>query len=302
MLVKNRVKSMELLTLRSLNLRIALTEQEKRLYTNLENGYCGEVLFDQLTISWEDHFHVLNDLLFEVNHSYFQIDKLLIAGGIIHIFDVKYFQGEWYFDQDKLYLASNKREYKNPVDQLKRCVTLFNQLLSSLKQNNLVEAQVVFVNPEFTLFQAPMNLPILLPTQIDRFITQLTASLPKITEEDRKLAQKFLALHHPSNPFITLPNYTYEQLKKGANCENCQSFSISVEGRNCTCRDCQYTEPTASVVLRSVEEFRLLFPTEKITTNIIHDWCRVVKSKKMVSKILRKNFTTVGSHQWAYYD
>lgn len=302
MLVKKRTESRELLIFRSLNARMVLSEKEKRQYINMENGFTGEVLFDKQSEILEDKFYVLNDLFLEVNHSSFQIDKLLISSGLIYLFEVKYFQGDWYLKDDKLYCISNQKEYKNPVDQLKRCVMLFKELLMSLKQNYLVEAHVVFVNPEFTLYQAPMNLPILLPTQINRFLNELNRPSLKFNESDANLAQKLLMLNRNENPFIKLPHYSYEQIKKGIMCEKCQSFSLSVEGRICICRDCGYTEPASSAVLRTVKEFQLLFPDKKINTTIIHDWCKVLKSKRAISPILKKNFKMTGTHQWAYYE
>jgi hypothetical protein len=51
-----------------------------------------------------------------------------------------------------------------------------------------------------------------------------------------------------------------------------------------------------------VGEFKLLFPDRKITTNVIHDWCRVVHSKKTINRILGKNLIIKGVHQWTYYE
>jgi len=64
---------------------------------------------------------------------------------------------------------------------------------------------------------------------------------------------------------------------------------------------CEHKETIGDAVMRSVREFQLLFPNEKITTNVIYEWCGGVGSKRIIRKILKENFTIVGVHQWAYF-
>lgn len=172
MILKERTESEELLIMRSLNSRMKLTEKEKIHYQNLEKGFEGERQFDLLTQNLAEERYIINDLLFEVNNSYFQIDSLIISQGVIHLFDIKHFQGEYFIESDKLFSVKTKREYKNPVTQLIRSATLFRQLLQNLNQKYLVEPAVIFNNPEFTLYQAPLNQPIILPTRLNSFMNE----------------------------------------------------------------------------------------------------------------------------------
>jgi hypothetical protein len=116
------------------------------------------------------------------------------------------------------------------------------------------------------------------------------------------LADKLISLHIKDSPFKQLPSFEYDQLQKGITCVNCNLLSISVEGRKCVCKECGHEEVVANAVMRNVEEFRLLFPNRKITTNVIHEWCKVVKSKKWIRRILEKNLKIVGVHQWSFYE
>ena len=75
---KTRMKSKELRTLISLNARMELSIKDKQHYANLEKGYQGEVVFDQLTSKLENDLYILNDLCLEHNKSFFQIDTLII--------------------------------------------------------------------------------------------------------------------------------------------------------------------------------------------------------------------------------
>ncbi|MET3697765.1 nuclease-like protein [Bacillus oleivorans] len=212
MLLKGRAESDDLMMMRFLNARMELSEKEKFYYSNLEKGYEGEVKFDQLTESLQEERYIITDLLLEVNNSYFQIDTVIISQGVIHLLDIKNFQGDCYLESDKLYAMTTSREYKNPLDQLKRSSTLFRQLLQILKQNYLVEASVIFINPEFTLFQAPIDQPIILPTQVNRFLKDLNNTPSKLNDGHKKLAQKLLSLHQTKNPFTMVLKYHYDQL------------------------------------------------------------------------------------------
>ncbi len=84
-------------------------------------------------------------------------------------------------------------------------------------------------------------------------------------------------------------------------CCKCSSFTLCVEGKEVVCITCQQRETIITSVLRSVEEFRLLFPECKITTRLIHEWCGVIESKKRISRILDKHFVKVGVKRWVYY-
>jgi hypothetical protein len=79
-------------------------------------------------------------------------------------------------------------------------------------------------------------------------------------------------------------------------------ISVFVEGENCICRNCGYKETLRNAVVRSAEEYRLLFPDQKITTNTLQEWCEVVESKRRISRILVKNFKKIGTNRWIYYE
>lgn len=78
MLLKRRSESAELMAMRYLNRRMELTDKEKLHYINLEKGYEGEMRFDLLTENLLEERYIINDLLLEVNNSYFQIDTMII--------------------------------------------------------------------------------------------------------------------------------------------------------------------------------------------------------------------------------
>ncbi|GAB3059916.1 nuclease-related domain-containing protein [Virgibacillus ainsalahensis] len=298
---KSRTKPKELVILELLNKRKELTSKEKQHYLNLSKGYEGERVFDDFTKKLTYECLILNDLLLEVNNTTFQIDSLVIAQGKIHFYEVKNYEGDYYYQSDKLF-KKPRFEVINPLHQLSRSESLLRQLLLSLDFNPQIDASVVFINPNFTLYQAPLDKPIIFPTQINRYIENLNSTPLKLTEKHKKLADQLLALHKTQSPYSQSPSYDYDQIQKGITCSECRSFSVAVEKRKCVCHECGFKETVTTAVLRTVKEFQILFPDEKLTTNVIHNWCQIVESKKPIRRILATNFNTKGQKQGTYYE
>jgi hypothetical protein len=304
MAFKDRMESDEIKILRILNTRMNLTVDQQKYYFYLVKGFEGEVQFDLLTEKLQNDCYILNDLLLEVNNTIFQLDTLIIYQEAIYQFEVKNYEGDFCYEKDSFNRISGK-ERQDPLDQLKRSKSLLRQLLQNLGYNTVpIEGYVVFINPDFTLFQAPKDLPFILPTQLNRFLKKLNVKTSILNNRHKNLADKLVSLHQTESPYTRarIPAYEYDKLKKGFTCKVCNSFSISVHGRMIICDVCGCNELVESAVIRGVGEIKLLFPNRKITTNVIHDWCRVVECKKRISRILGKNFNLIGFGQWSYYE
>lgn len=304
MAYKSRTESTELLILQSLNNRSNLSEKDKSYFLNLKKGYEGEMTFDFLTESIEFDCLILNDLLLKQNNTSFQIDSLLITPDAIYLFEVKNFEGEFYYEHDRLY-RKPKTEINNPFTQLSRSDSLLRQLLQSHGYQIPIKALVIFINPKFTLYQAPLTDSYILPTQINKYFTKLnTLHSMKTTQKQLKLAEKIVSLHIMDSPFKNIPPYDFKQLQKGITCIKCHFFLTSGGARihKFNCPECGSEEAIKNAVIRSVHEFKLLFPHHKITTNLIHEWCHVIESKKRISRILKNCFKTRGEKQWTFYE
>nr|WP_263325965.1 nuclease-related domain-containing protein [Neobacillus sp. Marseille-Q6967] len=112
---KPRFESDELKILRSLNTRWELPVENKKRYIYLEKGYAGEVLFDSMTERLKNDLHILNDLQLEVNNSSFQIDSLIISQDTLFPCEVKNYEGDYYYKDNKFYTMSGI-EILNPLD------------------------------------------------------------------------------------------------------------------------------------------------------------------------------------------
>lgn len=297
---KPRSKTIELKTLEFLERRISLPAKTQMHYNNLVKGYEGELRFDEMIGNLVSDHLILNDLLLEVNNTTFQIDSLIMIQENIYLYEIKNYQGDYYFQGDQLFKRP-QFEIINPLYQLSRSESLLKNLLLQLGFNPQIKSFVVFINPCFTLYQAPLDKPFIFPTQLKHHLEFLNSTAAKTTERNKKLANKLLSAHKTVSPYSQVPFYDYDSLRKGIICFRCNSFFVTVKHSKCICDTCGYIEDTAAAVLRAIREFQFLFPNNKITTNKIYDWCQVIPSHRTIRRILAKNFTAFGTGQWTYY-
>lgn len=300
-LLKPRSVPLKLRVYRSLNARMELSPEEKKYYSNLEKGYQGEVMFDQLTAKLQNNLYVINDLLLDENNTTFQIDTLLIAQKTIHPVEIKNFEGNYIYENGIFRKPSNI-EIQNPLDQLKRSNSLLRQLLQKLRIQLPVDGYVSFVNPEFYLYQAPLNEPIIFPTQLQRFMKKFEQTPSQLSPMHKNIADQLISLHKKESKPKNVPPYEYGQLIKGIIDPICNHFMVISGNKKVVCPVCGHEEDITTAVLRSIAELQLLFPDKKITTNLVHNWCGIVESKRQISRILKENFKTIGYGQWSYYE
>lgn len=279
MLVKNRCESLELVTLSLLEPRMKLEQKDKHHYFNLTKGYDGEIVFDGFIKNITTGNLVLSDLLLENNNTTFQIDSLVITQGIIYQFEVKNYEGDYFYEGERLKRIKGE-EISDPIIQLKRSETLLRQLLKSHGFNYSLESYIVFINPEFTFYQAPLNQPIIFHSQLNRFINNVNNKNSKLNSSHTQLAEKLKSLHLSESPFSRLPSFEYSQLKKGIICTSCHKIIKNQQSYYLICSKCGAKENAETAILRNIEDYRLLFPNNKISTNTIHDWCGDIFPKK----------------------
>ncbi|MFD2656667.1 nuclease-related domain-containing protein [Gracilibacillus thailandensis] len=300
MIVRALKKPFELKVFEALESRITFSSKELKYYHNLKQGYQGEQRFEQiLKKDLHDHLLVLSDLRFEIGTTTFQIDSIILSGTTLYFFDVKNFPGDYQYLDKRLYKLPGK-EVSNPLLQLKRNETLMRQVLLELHIDLPMECFDVFINPEFTLYQAPLNQHFIFPTQVHKFIDNMNHK-PPVTSQQHKLAQHLITRDIGDYPHPRIPTFAYKELKKGLRCVNCNDISININGRNCFCSKCEHEESVADALLRNIKELCLLFPDQKITTNLVYEWCGKGYSKKSIKRFLERYFKSVGNHKWVYY-
>ncbi|RHW43285.1 NERD domain-containing protein [Neobacillus notoginsengisoli] len=300
MILKERTESHELIGMRYLNARKELSADDKFYLSNLEKGFEGELAFDRLAANLSEERYILNDLLLEANHSDFQIDSVIISEGIIHLIDVKNSKEDYVWKDGELYTKKGNK-CKNPVNQLNKSDLLFNQFLRDNKLNFLIQSRLVFINPEFTLYNAPEDMPIILPTQINRFMTELNTP-SKLNEGHKKLAQTLMTSQQDGRRYSKLPEYTYETLRKGIFCKTCLAKMTIIKKPFLICGNCGSKEKTESAVVRSAKEYKFLFPERRMTISNIIEWCEVELSRRTYLRAMQRNFKEMSNNKNMYYE
>lgn len=297
MVFRQRPEPLKLVLNRFLNARMDFSENDKKHFWAINKGYEGEVRSDIWLLNLTDNWLVLHDLLLEYSQSTFQIDTLIIAYEKIYLLDVKNFEGDYVVKDDKWYNPAGVLQ-KNPLHQLERCETLLKKLLHDLGNHFAIESYLIFNNPEFHLYIPSTQPDIIFPTQLNRFLKKLNTRPVKLNQKHFQLAEQLESLHKIESPYSKLPQYYFEKLNKGMACCNCNRF---LTNETLICKNCGCIEEAESAILRSVNEFSLLFPDKKITTNTIHDWCDIIKSKKTIRRILAKNLELIRHSRSSYY-
>ncbi|MGI8383050.1 nuclease-related domain-containing protein [Robertmurraya sp. P23] len=300
MILKQRPIPEELLILRYLQGRLKdLDEDHLKI---LEKGFAGELQWDSFVIDalTTSSYLLLNDLLLTSSGGQmFQIDSLFLRKKFT-IFEVKNYDGEYFLENDRWY-SITKTEIQNPLIQLQRTETGFRRLLKDLGIHIPVEAYVVFVNPEFTLFNAPFHPSILLSSQLKRFLQKMKQETHEMTNKGQIIAEKIAACHIEKSPYIRLPSYSYEDLEKGIRCGCCGKFVDLLNQAYIVCNSCGCKEHLEKAILRNIAEYKKLFPEGLLTTSAIFEWCRGIVSEKTIRRILKKNFQIQSSKRHTYF-
>ncbi|QQK74419.1 NERD domain-containing protein [Salicibibacter cibarius] len=300
MIIKSREAPFELKILRLLKPRMTLPDTQH--YLNLEKGFEGERQLDVWMEDLTNDCLIINDLLLKHKQQLFQIDTLLIFSNKINLFNGKYYEGDYYTEHDKWHVMPGK-EVNDPLLQLKRSDYLLRQLLQHLKMNFLpIESLLIFNNPAFMLYNASRKLPAVFPNQLQRYMKKLNSEPSKINRKHEHLAEKLVSVHEEKPPHIELPDYDFVQLEKGVVCTKCSTIMFfSAETFDFKCEHCGREEKFKTGLLRSVEEFTILFPDKKITTHAIMDWCALNGDKKKVARVLASHYKRIGHGKYSYY-
>ncbi len=302
-ILKEREQSHLLKGLIYLDKRIDLNETDKRYLVNLQKGFKGERCFDDIVKTILDkEMIVLNDLLLVSNGTTFQVDSIIITSNTLYLFEIKNYSGKYIRNSDGLSTIQGQ-DVANPMIQLSRMESFINQLLKEWNSTSKVEANVVFVNPLFSLYNAKIDDPILMPNQIEEYLLKINSRSRMLTKEQHYLANRFRKLENSGMPMQKqLPYYNYEELKKGLSCKNCGSFELLITQRSCYCKSCFFKSSVGEVILNNIEEMQFLFPELKLTTTNVNNWCGEVVHFRKIRKILKDHYIAAGETSGRVYE
>ncbi|WP_218119000.1 nuclease-related domain-containing protein [Salimicrobium halophilum] len=297
--MKERQPPFLMKVLQALERRKILNEKEETLKRRLVKGWHGELIFDQMMKELPDHMLILKDLNLKHKGSKFQIDTVVIESQCVHLYEVKYHEGNYFYKDNEFQLSSGKG-ILNPFHQSSRARTLLTQLLEDHDFFVPVKAHVIFPHPHFYLYQAPKLKEFIFLSQWKDHFTELIQNTSSIPNRLQPIADLLCSKHREQFSSEDSPVFHYDQLKKDVFCPHCSSV-IRSETRTFMCDNCELRSTTEMVLLQAVEDLRVLFPKRRITTPLIHEWCKGKISKKRIQRVLSKNFEKAGIGRGIHY-
>lgn len=291
MAYKERTKSKLLKTYELLSSRMDLESDDYDYYLELQKEYEGAEQFDELTEKFDGHCLILNDLQLEMRWETFQIDALHIFSDRLVLYKIINYEGEHLWKELTL-TKIGKGLLENPALELLETQVRLGLQLMDWGCHMKIEAFAVYINPEFTLFNSPSDEQLMLPSQIPDYFRELRAE-DALTTEQMELATRLMEINNPDFP-IRMPEYDFDQLRKGIPCTACGALLGTGSGRSQTCGNCGKSVNVKTAIKTSISDFRLLFPKEPVTSSRMVKWCGVGQSDR-IFRILKETYTPKGN-------
>lgn len=282
--------------------RKVLSPKEKQQYERIQKGFDGEwKLIHYLNKMKPDNIFPLFDCLFEVNGQEIQIDCLLLTNDTIFLLEVKNFTGDYYFENGKIYSLQTRNEIYNPMTQIERTEFLFKRLLRDMRVEMPVRSFILFVNHRFMLYGANPQLPMIFPSQVERFLQKTEENANPLNQRIQNLANLLLERQKSRSRYEQLPEYHLSELKRGLFCWHCHGKLVRDGQLYFTCPTCKESFHIDSVVMYAVAQFHLLFPEERITAKIIDSWSGGLVSRIFISRLLDEELKKIPNGKHTYF-
>lgn len=301
-IAKERTDSNLFKGLKFLDKRTTLDEESRKQLINLKKGIKGEDLFDALVKKvLNKNVLVLHDLLLIHNGSTFQIDSLLITSSAIYLYEIKNYQGNFINDNGH-FMTNSGKEINNPTTQLKRTETLLRKVLMDMDFDYEVKGYVVFTHPTFYLYQAVDSDPFIFSPQFESHFRSVNSQSRPLSTEHEYVSDTLIRLQREEAPYQKqLPDYTYQDFKKGINCSQCTSLNTRITQRRAYCNECGYNEELSKTIIQNMKQFRFLFPEIRLTSAVLSDWMGESVKMARLACILKKECIRMGYSKGTYY-
>lgn len=304
-IVKLREEPLQVLIFKAMEKRVPLSFEQKRSKANRIKGFEGEKKFDEMiekTLQGEGE--VLHDLQLIVKGNKFQVDSLILAAGKVYLYEVKSYAGDYVMKGDNIYTLTGQ-EISNPLTQLRRSSSLLRQLFQSWGMHMTVEANIILVDSTCTIYCTQPEDPIIFPGQISSHFNRLSSlhsNASQLSQKTNQLSVKLLEVHEREAAINrrVFP-YKYEDMAKGLFCGECGSDEIQTTQRSASCKRCHHSMSVTELVLKQIEEFKLLFPESKVTVAKMYDWCGENIRMKRIRRILVEHYKKTSSSVGTYY-
>lgn len=243
---------------------------------------------------------VICDLFLSTRDTHYQIDALYITEGHTYIYEIKNYSGSYTYKDGFIYSESGY-VLQYPIAQVERKQSYLHNLLFSTGHRIELSSYVIFINPDLYIFSLPETSEVIFSGQLLPHFARLSRHTKKVSAKTLALSDKLISLHVDDYRPANLPDYTFHQLKKGIYCPVCREFNCQTTRQFRICSHCHFKEKSAHAIERTLAEFRLLFPDDKLTRRQANAWCGLEWSSNRIKHALLNNFELNHSGRSSYY-
>lgn len=279
--------------------RMVLSDSDNRRYYRIERGHDGESQLDVQTDELTCEALVLNDLQLEVNESEFQIDALILLPDRLLMYEVKNWEGNYIWGPEH-YQIHNTR-FTSPQLQTQTARAKLGLLTREIGCRLPIENYLLFINPNFMLWDAPSQGNLLLHSHLPAHMEMVDRTGGKLTDEHFRWAKELARRHDPEYRDKKWPIYSYAQLKKGLACPCCGSLRLFLEGYSVCCMACGRKSKITFSILKTIQDYQLLFPGELLTTARMRDWCGGMVPHDSIYRVLKQHYAQSGTVNQVHY-
>lgn len=282
MLIKNSGQIEALAVMKCLDGRVAFGEKDERYFRNWISGALGEQLVEDSAACLDGCVARIHDLVI-VEDRTCQIDALWIGSRSVYLLEVKHWEGVYTVDAQGFQVIAH-----DPLHQLERTKRMVERILKRMSVTLPVEARLVFTNPNMTLYGLSEEMPIVMPSQIERYFQKIRLAEGTISEWQIRLGKKLAALHASHNPHQNLMAYSRESVRPGILCCACR-VPMGVHNQwKLACPKCRIVEKKADCFCRTQRELEVLFPEIGRKPVELYRWMREMISERTIYTLIRK--------------
>lgn len=226
-------------------------------YYNRKAGYGGEKEFDYQLKDFHPSYPyaILHDLLLKQDHTYFQIDSLLITPSAIVLFEIKNIAGKLHIKQNPTQFiretaGGERTVLKSPIEEMERKKYYFS---AWLKQRGIDAPLLDFI---VLAYQNELIIENTVPDRI-AFSYEIPNRLRKLemasifsADQITQLANELKRAHCIFNHFPLTEKYTIpaNELNRGVSCSICKKLTMTRTGKSWRCRVCGYQDLHAHII------------------------------------------------------
>lgn len=305
MFINQREVPAEFLFYQALAARRNLSPDEQFQFSNIQKGFEGECLYDQIFDEvGHQNVYIFRDLYLKIGGSVTQYDSIVISDENVTINEIKNFQGDLHYEKENWYKNGYLLE-DDAFSQLRRAKGKLIKLSKNSDVKFDVEGSLIFINDDFRLTAEDQ-------TVFEKTVTRsyVRNYMKKLNSRNRGNRAKKIAniinKHKVSNEFFD-KNPDISMLKLGLYCGECKSYDLEKNKFHFTCNLCGTRETYETHVLRAINDYKFLFYNQPITKNAILKLINYEIKKSAVGRILKKycNLESQGRssvHIFKYYD